>query len=245
MLAGFPCQSFSIVGKRKGFEDIRGQIIYSLVKILKHQQPKAFLFENVKGLVNHNGGKTIKTIVSLLQESGYIVDYKVLSSNKFGIPQMRERVYFVGIRKDLYKKPFVFPDKQSTKSDKKLKDFLIEEGEEFILNGERYKTFLRNLDNKYNKNKFDLNNILKQEYLVLDTRQSDLRLYKDVIPTLRTGRQGVLYVKNGKIRKLSGREALLLQGFSMEQATRAQEMFAQSDILAQAGNALTIKLCMK
>ena len=240
MLAGFPCQTFSIVGQRKGFDDEREQIIYSLAKILKQKQPKAFLFENVKGLVNHNNGKTLKTILSLLQDCGYVVDYKVLSSEKFGVPQLRERVYFVGIRTDLYKKLFVFPT--WTTSEKNISDFLIETDDEFLLKGESYNTFLRYLHNKYNKGKFNLEDILKQDYLVLDTRQSDLRLYKNVVPTLRTGRQGILYIKNGKIRKLSGREALLLQGFSLEQATIAQEKFKQTDILAQAGNAMTINV---
>ena len=240
MLAGFPCQTFSIVGQRKGFNDERGQIIYSLAKILKQKQPKAFLFENVKGLVNHNNGNTLKTILSLLQDCEYVVDYKVLSSEKFGIPQLRERIYFVGIRTDLYKRPFTFPT--GTTSEKNISDFLSEIDDKFLLKGENYNTFLRYLNNKYNKGKFNLEDILKQDYLVLDTRQSDLRLYKNVIPTLRTGRQGILYIKNGKIRKLSGREALLLQGFSLEQATMAQETFKQTDILAQAGNAMTINV---
>jgi DNA (cytosine-5)-methyltransferase 1 len=75
---------------------------------------------------------------------------------------------------------------------------------------------------------------------VLDSRQSDLRLYRNKIPTLRTGRQGIFYIKNGKIRKLSGAEALLLQGFDQEMAKTAQENFPQSRILAQAGNAMTV-----
>ena len=240
MIAGFPCQTFSIVGKRKGFNDERGQIIYSLAHILKQKQPKAFLFENVKGLINHDNGKTLRTILSLLQDSGYFVDYKVLSSEKFGVPQLRERVYFVGIRTDLYKQPFLFPT--GTESEGNINDFLVETDDKFLLKDEKYATFLRYLHNKYNKGKFNLEDILKQDYLVLDTRQSDLRLYKNVVPTLRTGRQGILYVKNGKIRKLSGREALLLQGFSFEQATAAQEKFKQADILAQAGNAMTINV---
>ena len=96
------------------------------------------------------------------------------------------------------------------------------------------------MDNKYNVGKYDINSLLSQDYRVLDTRQSDLRLYDNAIPTLRTGRQGILYVKNGHLRKLSGREALLLQGFDDKYACLAQTNFTQSKILSLAGNAMTV-----
>jgi DNA (cytosine-5)-methyltransferase 1 len=240
LLAGFPCQAFSIVGKRKGFEDERGQIIYGLSEIIKAKKPKAFLLENVKGLVNINNGKTLKDIVSLLKECGYNVFYQVFESTEFGIPQARERIYFVGIRNDLYRGEFYFPD--NARKELNLKAFLIDEDEQFILSPSSYQTFLKYLDNKYNKGKYNIEDLLKQDYLVIDTRQSDLRLYYNKIPTLRTGRQGILYVKNSKIRKLSGMEALLLQGFDIERAKKAQDNFLQSSILAQAGNAMTVNV---
>jgi DNA (cytosine-5)-methyltransferase 1 len=240
LLAGFPCQAFSIVGKRKGFEDERGQIIYGLSEIIKVKKPKAFLLENVKGLVNINDGKTLKDILALLRACGYNVSYEVFESTEFGIPQARERVYFVGIRNDLYKWEYFFP--QSIKAALDLKSFLIDESEEFIVSDSSYQTFLKYLENKYNKGKYNVQDLLKQNYLVIDTRQSDLRLYYNKIPTLRTGRQGILYVKNGKIRKLSGMEALLLQGFDVEMAKKAQDNFLQSSILAQAGNAMTVNV---
>jgi len=240
LLAGFPCQAFSIVGKRKGFEDERGQIIYGLSEIIKAKKPKVFLLENVKGLVNINNGKTLKDILSMLKKCGYNVFYQVIESTEFGIPQARERIYFVGIRNDLYKSEFLFPKKHTKGVD--LKAFLIDEDGQFILSNSSYQTFLKYLDNKYNKGKYNLDYLLKQDYLVVDTRQSDLRLYYNKIPTLRTGRQGILYVKNGKIRKLSGMEALLLQGFDIERAKKAQDNFLQSSILAQAGNAMTVNV---
>ncbi len=240
LLAGFPCQAFSIVGKRKGFEDERGQIIYGLSKIIKTKQPKAFLLENVKGLININGGKNLQEIILLLKNCGYQISYRVFESTEFGIPQARERVYFVGIRNDLYDKSFNFPEIQNYDTD--LKDFLIDGDEKFILKDLSYNTFLKYLTNKYNKNKYNLDFLLKQNYLVIDTRQSDLRLYYNKIPTLRTGRQGILYIKNGKIRKLSGMEALLLQGFDIERAKMAQEKFTQTNILAQAGNCMTVNV---
>ncbi len=240
LLAGFPCQSFSIAGTRKGLADERGQIIYGLSQIIQAKKPKAFLLENVKGLININNGKTLKDIILLLEKCGYQVFYKVLESTEFGIPQARERVYFVGIRNDLYKWEFQFP--HSKQNELNLKSFLIDENEEFVVRGSSYETFLKYLENKYNKGKYKIEELLKQDYLVIDTRQSDLRLYYNKIPTLRTGRHGLLYIRNGKIRKLSGMEALLLQGFDVEMAKKAQDNFLQSSILAQAGNAMTVNV---
>ncbi len=240
LIAGFPCQAFSIVGKRKGFFDERGQIIFGLSKIIKTKKPKAFLLENVKGLVNMQKGKVLEEILSLLSSCGYKVFFKVLESTDFDIPQARERIYIVGIRNDLYKKDFYFPSKLEAK--KNLKDFLIEQDENFILNGNSYNTFLKYLENKYNNGRFNLSSLINENYLILDTRQSDLRLYRNKIPTLRTGRQGILYIKNNQIRKLSGMEALMLQGFSFEMAKKAQEKISQTRILAQAGNSMTINV---
>ena len=240
LLAGFPCQAFSIVGKRKGFEDERGQIIYDISKIIKVKQPKSFLLENVKGLMNINNGETLKEILSLLEKIGYKVFSQILESVNFGIPQARGRVYFVGIRNDIFNDNFFFPSKFNKIVD--LKDFLIDNDSNFILKENSYQTFLKYLDNKYNKGKYMLNDLLCQDYLVLDARQSDLRLYKNKIPTLRTGRQGILYVKKQTIRKLSGLEALLLQGFDLHKAKLAQENFTQTTILSQAGNAMTVNV---
>ena len=240
LLAGFPCQAFSIVGKRKGFEDERGQIIYGISNILKIKRPKSFLLENVKGLLNINKGETLQAIMSLLEKCGYKVFYRILESTSYGIPQARERIYFVGIRNDLFKKSFSFPEAINKKV--ALKDFLIEKDDRFVLGESSYETFLRYLENKYNKGKYDLNSLLEHNYLVLDTRQSDLRLYENKIPTLRTGRQGILYIKDRRIRKLSGLEALLLQGFDVKRAMLAQNNFPQTTILAQAGNAMTVNV---
>lgn len=239
LCAGFPCQTFSIVGKRQGFEDARGQIIYGLCDILKIKQPKAFLLENVKGLVNINKGQTLKNILSMLDDAGYSVSYKVIESTAFNIPQKRERIYIVGFLKSK-KIRFTFPKPQEQDYD--IKDFLIETDAQFIIKTDTpvYQTFLKYLDNKYNVGKYDLQSILSQDYLVLDTRQSDLRLYHNAIPTLRTGRQGILYVKNKQLRKISGREALLLQGFDDYYARLAQQNFTQIKILSLAGNAMTV-----
>lgn len=242
MIAGFPCQSFSVIGQRKGMCDHRGQIIYGLIKIMNGKNLPYFILENVKGLVNHEGGKTLKTILEELEKAGYKVYHQVLSSLHYGVPQMRERIYFVGIRKDLVKenKHFEWPKPIKTP---KIQDYLIDDGElEFNEKKRAYETFLKFLDNKYNKGLFKVEKLLKEDYLVLDTRQSDLRLYRGKVPTLRTGRHGVLYVRNGKFRKLSGFESLLLQGFPKNLANKTKGKIADVYLLSQAGNAMTVNV---
>ncbi len=116
LISGFPCQTFSIIGNRCGLDDKeRGEIIYGLVEILKAKNIKYFILENVKGLINHNRGKTLKIILMLLEDAGYRVYYKVLNSLDFGVPQMRERIYFVGVKKELVNDNFnyEFPTKYS------------------------------------------------------------------------------------------------------------------------------------
>jgi DNA (cytosine-5)-methyltransferase 1 len=97
LFAGFPCQPFSIIGQMQGFNDIRGTLFFDIARILKHKRPKAFILENVKQLVGHDGGKTLKTILRTLEkELGYNVQFAVLNALDYGLPQKRERVIIVG-----------------------------------------------------------------------------------------------------------------------------------------------------
>ncbi len=241
LIAGFPCQTFSVIGNRKGMLDKRGQIIFHLIDIMKQKNIKFFLLENVKGLINHDNGNSIQTIIKSLEEAGYFVSCKVLSSADYGVPQMRERVYFAGFKKDLLPKNFKFEFPEKHKKNADLKEFLVDDRELSLDEKQQtYKTFLKYLDNKYNQNQFSINNLLKKEYLVLDTRQSDLRLYNNKVPTLRLGRHGILYVKNNKFRKLSGYESILLQGFPKNLALKAKETILDINLLKQAGNAMTV-----
>lgn len=93
---GFPCQAFSIAGKRLGFAETRGTLIYEVFRILKEKQPRFVLLENVKGLLSHDSGRTFKTIISSLAELGYSVEWQVLNAKNFGVPQNRERVFIIG-----------------------------------------------------------------------------------------------------------------------------------------------------
>lgn len=240
MIAGFPCQSFSVIGQRKGMQDKRGQIIYGLIKIMKDKNLKYFILENVKGLTNHDNGNSLRIILEELDKAGYKVFYQVLNSIDYGVPQMRERIYFIGTRKDLVPENFVylFPERQKRVN---VKDFLIDTKElEFNDKKESYETFLRYMQNIYNHGRYDLKGFLEKDYLVIDTRQSDLRLYNNKVPTLRVGRHGILYVKNGKFRKLSGYESLLLQGFPKQLAKKVDGVVEEINLLKQAGNAMTV-----
>lgn len=96
LCAGFPCQSFSIAGKRRGFDDTRGTLFFEVARILSDKKPKYFILENVKGLLNHDSGRTFRTIIKVLTDLGYSVQWQVLNSKFFGVPQNRERVYIVG-----------------------------------------------------------------------------------------------------------------------------------------------------
>jgi len=96
LCGGYPCQSFSIAGKRKGFADTRGTLFFEIERIAKEKQPKIIFLENVKGLLSHDKGNTFKTITKHLNSLGYLVDYRVLNSKYFGVPQNRERVFHIG-----------------------------------------------------------------------------------------------------------------------------------------------------
>jgi len=96
LCAGFPCQSFSIAGKRKGFEDTRGTLFFEICRVLRVKRPSYCLLENVKGLLSHDDGKTFRTILESLDELGYDLQWQVLNSKNFGVPQNRERVFIIG-----------------------------------------------------------------------------------------------------------------------------------------------------
>lgn len=111
LCAGFPCQAFSIAGKRGGFEDTRGTLFFDVAEIIKRKQPKAIFLENVKGLRNHDRGKTLETILNVLRNDlGYFVpEPKILNAKDFGVPQNRERIFIVGFHKDTKVSKFEYP----------------------------------------------------------------------------------------------------------------------------------------
>lgn len=111
LTAGFPCQAFSIAGRRQGFEDSRGTLFFEIARIIKDKKPKAFFLENVKGLISHDKGKTLGTILDILKNDldYFVPNPQIINAKNFGVPQNRERVFIIGFRKDLSIDSFEYP----------------------------------------------------------------------------------------------------------------------------------------
>lgn len=212
LCGGFPCQSFSIAGKRLGFEDTRGTMFFEVARILREKQPKAFILENVKGLTNHDKGKTLKVILNTLNSLGYDYVYKVLNSSNYGIPQSRERWYCVGIRKDLKIKldsNEIFPPEQ----------LLLYTFDDIIDSTGKYdeytisKTCKKNIDMYINKVKYKTSKYI----LAYEIRPSRCQFRSNGIAPCLTAKMGtggnnvpVIVELN---RKLTEKECLKLMGY--------------------------------
>jgi len=109
MVGGSPCQSFSNYGKKLGLEDVRGTLFYDYARIIKESQPKIFIYENVQNLLNHDGKKTWKVMLEVWQSLGYELNFKILDAKDYNHPQLRTRLFLIGIRKDIYTVPYAFP----------------------------------------------------------------------------------------------------------------------------------------
>ena len=123
LCAGFPCQPFSISGKQRGFEDARGTLLYHVLRIAEFHQPKILFLENVKNYGGHDGGRTLATTVEMLERVGYDCHHAILNASRYGVPQKRERIYFVCFRKDLGITEFAFPE--PTDEDVAVEDILL------------------------------------------------------------------------------------------------------------------------
>ncbi|MEG4815323.1 DNA (cytosine-5-)-methyltransferase [Microcoleus sp. K5-D4] len=133
LVAGFPCQPFSICGKKLGFEDTRGTLFFEICKIIKIKQPKVIVLENVKHLIHHDKGNTLKVVIASLRELGYSVNYKMLNAKDFGIPQHRERIFIIATKG----KEFNF-SRLKSKFPPQLREFLDETGDFEILDKSEY-----------------------------------------------------------------------------------------------------------
>ncbi len=125
LCAGFPCQAFSISGKRRGFEDSRGTLFFDVARIVKEKKPRIVFMENVKNFATHNGGKTLEVVKATMEELGYVFYKKVLNAVDYGIPQKRERIYMVCFRKDMDIRHFSFP--KAIPLTKHVEDFLLDD----------------------------------------------------------------------------------------------------------------------
>jgi DNA (cytosine-5)-methyltransferase 1 len=232
LLAGFPCQPFSMIGKRDGLNDKRGEVFFEIIRILNERKPTAFLLENVKYLQKHGGGKTFELIENELKEAGdgYDVFSQVLDSKNFGVPQHRERIYIVGLKKTARLK-FNFPQGIKSKARNNLKGILEKKVPEKYYLSEKYYLGLLNHKKRHQQNGsgfgcevLDTNRIANT--IVCGNMGRERNLIKD--RPCKKNRWGV--------RRLTEREYARLQGFpdsfkipvSMTQAYK------------QFGNAVTV-----
>lgn len=127
LCAGFPCQAFSIAGRKFGFDDIRGTLFFEVARIIRDKKPKAFFLENVKGLKMHDKGRTLKVILGVLRDEldYYVPEPEIINAKDYGVPQNRERIYIVGFRKDIATESFKYPDVQNTQA--KIRDIIESE----------------------------------------------------------------------------------------------------------------------
>lgn len=230
LLAGFPCQAFSIAGKRLGFEDTRGTLFFEVARIIKYHKPKILFLENVKGFVNHDNGNTFRVVKETLEEMGYKVFTKVLNAKNFGVPQNRERIYIVAFLDDI---EFEFPEALCTEvsiKSKLQKDVL----EKYYYNGKPL--FERIKDDVVNENS------------IYQWRRQYVRENKSgVCPTLTanmgTGGHNVPIVRDKKgIRKLTPRECANFQGFP---DTFVLPNIVDSQLYKQCGNSVVVEVINK
>jgi DNA (cytosine-5)-methyltransferase 1 len=244
LCAGFPCQPFSIGGLRKGFHDTRGTLFYDIERILREKKPKAFILENVKGLANHDKGKTLEVIINKLSKRvnyqqnesksndclNYDVHYRVINSKQFGVPQNRERIYIIGFEKNTN---FQFP---KINKEKKITDIIDSSLEKNTISEILEKNIKTHLEQhkKYSEIK-DLEYLLAYE-----VRKSRCAFrFDNLSPTLTakmgTGGNNVPVLINHK-RKLSTNECLRIQGYPKN--FKIKPNYSQS--YKQIGNSVSV-----
>lgn len=254
---GFPCQAFSVAGKRRGFEDMRGTLIFEVFRLAAERKPKILFLENVAGLLNHDAGRTFATILSGLWELGYDVQWQVLNSKNFGVPQNRERVFIVGHLRGTGRRE-VFPI-QGTNG--KALSKLIDKGSQgyqvydvegvsctltsqtgglggktglYLLNGTKEgNTYL-------SANSYEHNNHLIEGFNDWNIDKFAEMMTSPPSPSKRL----IDYTdkNNCKIRRLTPKECFRLQGFPDEYFDRAAQVNSDSQLYKQAGNAVTVNV---
>jgi len=237
LVAGFPCQPYSIAGLRKGLNDVRGgDIFLAILRILKSKKPHSFLLENVRGILNHEQGQTFKYMVESLSDCGYVVQYKVLNSmTHANIPQNRERVFIVGFKDPEKANKFEYPPE--TPLTNTIQGCLeqIKVSPEFYYN-QRYDCY------------GEISKYVKSKDTIYQWRRQYVRENKsNTCPTLTAnmgsgGHNVPLILDNFGIRKLTPRETANFQGFP---SNFILPNMANSKLYHQFGNSVTIPLITK
>lgn len=242
LCAGFPCQPFSIGGKRLGFEDTRGTLFFDVLRILKEKRPSAFFLENVSGLCNHDGGRTIDVILTSLEEIGYQLYFKIINAKNVGYPQNRARWYCVGFDKEKFKDisdtyEFPFPTNRELKY---TVDSLIEKkvSNDYINTEICQSNIMAHIAKFKKSNRYTSNHVL----LANEIRKSRCNFRCDGISPCLTAKMGTggnnipVVVNQG--RKLTERECLRIMGYP--DSYLIKENFHQS--YKQIGNSVVVPI---
>lgn len=235
LCGGFPCQPFSIAGKREGFADKRSDVIWKMLKIIRRHKPKILLLENVKNLLTHDGGQTFQTIIKCIEKLGYRVEYQVLDTAKHSeIPQHRERVYIVGTRGELVK-PWLGLNQGPNK---KIKEYLEENPESKYYYGENYLSFDK-IKNEVKKS-VEEHNVLYQ-YRRYYVRENKSNVCPTLTANMGSGGHNVPLLLDARgIRKLTPRECFNLQGFGAD--FKLPTDVSDSKLYKLAGNAVSVPI---
>jgi DNA (cytosine-5)-methyltransferase 1 len=220
-VCGFPCQTFSTAGNRDGFGDPRGTIFYQCLKVIRTKKPKYFILENVKGLVNHDSGNSLRTILNCLKKlKTYDVHHKVLNTSDYGIPQNRERIFIVGIKSSL-NKTFDFPKK------KKMKDI---------------KSFIDTSDkDKHHYSNYCTDSMNKTKGVFVDSSFINIvssNCYQTYTPTICV--KSLIWCKPMH-RKANKKELLRLQGFP----SSFKVVVSNSQFNKQIGNSMSVNVLVE
>ncbi len=244
LVGGSPCQSFSIIGKRGGFNDTRGTLFYEYARLIRDCEPKVFIFENVRGMLNHDKGKTWETIQNVFKElkyNIYINDDPILNARDYGIPQNRPRLFVIGIREDIsIKRDFKFPEKEELTTT--MFDYLENEVEPKYYLGQKGFEFVTNP--KY-KNRARVN----QDIIMCEKANQQFNWNGDFVfeeyDKNRHNEEVMKYAylstwneKKGVIRKLTPRECLRLMGFS----DNFKIVVPDVQMYRQAGNSIVVNI---
>lgn len=239
MLAGFPCQAFSIAGYREGFKDKkgRGELFFQLERIFTHKKPKIIFLENVKNLVGHDNGNTFKVILNCLKRENYHVKYQVLNAMYYGnIPQNRERIYIVAFKDEELYKRFDFPEPiELTKRLKDVIDFNVKQDEKYYYNAscpfyDKLKDGVTSKDTIY-------------QWRRVYVRENKSNVCPTLTANMGTGGHNVplILAKDG-IRKLTPRECFNLQGYPK---TYQLPDLANTRLYKQAGNSVVVPVIQR
>lgn len=221
LCAGFPCQPFSISGRQKGFSDTRGIMFFEICRIIKEKNPQVVMLENVKHLVHHDHGNTLKTIIESLEELGYAVKSKVLNALDFGVPQNRERILIIGNK---HGEKFDF-SKIKIQKRKKLSDFLDKDGNFEFLKEDSY-TLIENPKQQpsglifagYRNKSIRKVGIREGTERLSRVHKQPNRIYSvlgthPTLPSQEPSGRFFVLLENGKVRKLTLNECWRIMGF--------------------------------